>query len=244
MDEQLKTKFRKLLEYQKKDIELRKLNTLINRDAALAAKNKHRNAFNDAKQTISDCDKQAGVLVSSYDELCKYIDDNEAMFGELENIGDELNEEELAERVKRLESFKSKFQNADKKIHDMDDKSKSVCRARADAIRTGNAAKAAYKEASDKHNALIESKAAEHNALKTELQQLHGELDEKMYAEYAKLVDENKFPPVVPASGDDKKGVFNCGGCGIGLPQQGNALLKDQGWCRCDNCRRIIVKLN
>ena len=126
----------------------------------------------------------------------------------------------------------------------MDDKSKSVCRARADAIRTGNAAKAAYKEASDKHNALIESKAAEHNALKTELQQLHSELDEKMYAEYAKLVDENKFPPVVPASGDDKKGVFNCGGCGIGLPQQGNALLKDQGWCRCDNCRRIIVKLN
>lgn len=223
---------------------MRKLTTLINRDAALAAKNKHRNAFNDAKQTISDCDKQSGSLVSSYEELCKYIDDNEAMFGELESVGGDLSEEELAERVKRLESFKSKFQNADKKAHDLDAKSKDVCRSRVDAIRTGNAAKAAYKEASDKHNALVESKASEYNALKTELEKLRGELDDKMYSEYEKLVEENKFPPVVPASGDDKKGVFNCGGCGIGLPQQGNALLKDQGWCRCDNCRRIIVKLN
>lgn len=223
---------------------MRKLTTLINRDAALAAKNKHRNAFNDAKQTISDCDKQSGALVSSYEELCKYIDDNEAMFGELESVGGDLSEEELAERVKRLESFKSKFQNADKKAHDLDAKSKDVCRSRVDAIRTGNAAKAAYKEASDKHNALVESKASEYNALKTELEKLRGELDDKMYSEYEKLVEENKFPPVVPASGDDKKGVFNCGGCGIGLPQQGNALLKDQGWCRCDNCRRIIVKLN
>ena len=244
MDEQLKTKFRKLLEYQKKDIELRKLNTLSNRDEALAAKNKHRNAFNDAKQTIADCDKQATSLVASYEELCKYIEENESIFGELENVGEAESEEELAERVKKLESFKSKFQNADKKSHDLDDKAKTVCRSRSEAIRTGNAAKVAYKEANDKHNALIESKAAEHGALKSELEKLHGELDEKLFAEYAKLVEENKFPPVVRASGDEKKGVFNCGGCGIGLPQQGNALLKDQGWCRCDNCRRIIVKLD
>ena len=244
MDEQLKTKFRKLLEYQKKDIELRKLNTLINRDEALVAKNKHRNAFNDAKQTLADCDKQSVALVASYEELCKYIDENEAIFGELEGEAEAESEEELAERVKKLESFKSKFQNADKKGHDIDDKAKAVCRSRSDAIRTGNAAKAAYKEASDKHNALIESKAAEHGALKAELEKLRGELDDKLFGEYQKLVEENKFPPVAKASGDEKKGVFNCGGCGIGLPQQGNALLKDQGWCRCDNCRRIIVKLD
>ncbi len=243
MEESVKQNFQKLLEYQKKDIELKKLNTVIDRDEALIAMNKNKKAFNDAKQTISDGEQTASQILDIYSELSKYVDDNEAVLNEMEALSECESEDELAERVKKLESLKSKFQNADKKAHDLDDRSKDVCRSRVEAIKMGSIAKQKYSEAKAKHGALVDSKADELNALKAELDKMRPTLDEKMFVEYQKLVDENKFPPIVPASGDDKKGMYNCGGCGIGLSQQANTLVKDQGWCRCDNCRRIIVRL-
>ncbi|MCH5155314.1 MAG: hypothetical protein J1F69_01785 [Clostridiales bacterium] len=243
MDEQIKQSFKKLIAYQKKDIELRKLNNLIERDEALAVMNKYKLVFNDAKSAIAECDNQAGLLLDTFAELQKYIVDNEALLGELE--GEECEgEEELERRVKRLESLKSKFQAADKKIHDIQDKAKAVCNRRAEALKTGKAAQQKFAEARDKHGKLVGSKAAELDKLKSELDELRKTLDEKLFAEYTKLVEENKFPPIVPASGDEKKNMFNCGGCGLNLPQKGNALLQDQGWFRCENCHRIIVHLD
>lgn len=243
MEESVKQNFQKLIDYQKKDTELKKLNTFLERDEALISMNKNKKAFNDAKQVISNGEQSASQILDTYAELLKYVDDNEAFLAELENAAESETEEELIERVKKLESLKSKFQNADKKAHDLDDKSKDICRARVDAIKAGNIAKQKYAEAKTKHGALVDSKADELNALKTELDKMRPTLDAKLFAEYQKLVEDNKFPPIVPASGDDKKGMFNCGGCGIGLSQQANTLVKDQGWCRCDNCRRIIVRL-
>ncbi len=243
MDENLKKEFQKLIEYQKVDIELRKLNTLLDRDEALALMNRNKRIFVDAKQSISDCDTQAATLIDMYTELCRYVDDNEALLAALENAEPET-EEELAERVKKLESLRSKFQSADKKIHDIDEKSRSAVKTRNDAMRNGTSARDAYNAAKEKHKALVNSKADEIAKLKAKLEELKKSLDGKLYAEYAKLDEENTFPPIVPAFEGEKKGQFNCRGCGLGLPQQGNALLNDQGWCRCDHCRRIIVKLN
>lgn len=242
MDENVKKNFQNLIKYQDKDIELKKLNSLIERDPALASMNVQKKMFNDAKQAITESEQQAGNVIGLFGELRKYVDDNETVLAGLESSEAET-EEELAERVKKLDSLKSKFLSAEKKARDLDDRSKNICRTRVDAIKTGNAAKQKFNDAKEKHGALVGSKSAELEALKAELAAMRPSLDEKLYAEYQKLVEENKFPPVVPASGDEKKGMFNCGGCGLSLPQQGNALLKDQGWCRCDNCRRMIVRL-
>lgn len=242
MDENLKKELQKLIEYQKKDVELRKLNLFIERDAALAEKNKQKKVFNDAKLKIDECEQASGVVISSYAELQKYVDDNEAIFAELES-GSAETEEELEERIKKLESLKSKFSTADKKATDIDKRSKEIGRVRADAMKSGKTARQKYNEASDKHNELIKSKSAELTKLTNELNALRNELDEKLLAEYNKLDSENKFPPVVPATGDERKGMFNCGGCGLNLSQQSNTLLKDKGYCHCDTCRRLIVRL-
>ncbi len=245
MDETLKQKFKVLLAYQKKDIELRKINLTLERDAALAEMNKHKRAFNEAKQAISDCEQTAGGLLEQFASLQKYIDDNEALLAELE-AAETVGEEDLESRVRRLESLKSKFQTADKKMHDIDEKSKSVCKRRGDALKYGNAAKQKFGEARDKHNALVGSKADEIARLKAELDQMRQQLDQKLFEEYTSLVNDNKFPPVVPAAPSDKKDMFNCGGCGLSLPQNSNAKLsaQGQGWCRCENCRRMIVHLS
>lgn len=243
MDENLKKELQKLIEYQKKDIELRKLNQLIDRDVALAEKNKQKRAFNEAKAKVDECEQASGALISSYEELKKYIDDNEALFAALES-GSVESEEDLEERIKRLESFRGKFSGADKKATEIDKRSKDIVRVRAEAMKSGKIAKQKYNEANDKHNELVKSKSADLTKLTNELNALRDSLDAKLLAEYQKLVDENKFPPVVPATGDEKKGMFNCGGCGLNLSQQSNALIKDKGYCHCDTCRRLIVKLN
>lgn len=242
MEDNIKQKFGDMLTYQEKDKQLRKLLQTIDRDEALVSKNKHKKAFNDAKQALADCETKAKSVLGTYTEAKQYIDSNEQLLQELENSS-AATEEELAERVKKLESLKSKFQAADKKVRDASEKSNEVFQARRDAIKTGNAAKQCYSEAKEKHDRLIASKADEITALKSELQRLREKLDPTFFAEYQKLDAENKFPPLVIASGDEKKDMYNCGGCGLGLPQQGNAQLKDKGWCRCDNCRRIIVRL-
>lgn len=240
MDENMKRNFKMLLDYQKKDIELRKLLNLLDRDAALAGMNKHKRDFNEAKQTIADCEQQASALLGSYSELQKYVDENEALLAELEN-SDAVSEEELAQRVKKLDSLKSKFQSADKKMHDIDDKSKSVCTRRSDALKAGKAAQAEFGKAKEKHTALINSKAGEINRLKAELKKMQADLDHELFAEYEKLDKEGKFPAIVIASVGEKKKMFNCGGCGLALSQNGNAQLNQHGSFRCDNCHRIVV---
>lgn len=242
MDENIKAKFKAMIDYQRKDIELRKINNVLDKDDALASMNVNKRAFNEAKQTIADCEKLAGNLLEIYAELQKYIDDNEALLLEIEGAQGE-NEDEIAQRVRKLESLKSKFQSADKKMHDIEEKSKSVCARRADALKSGNAAKQKFAEAREKHGKLVNSKAADVNKLKDELAKMQRYLDPKIFEEYQKLVADNKFPPIVPAAGDEKRNMYNCGGCGLNLPQKGNAMLNDQGWFRCENCRRIIVKL-
>ncbi len=241
MDEKVKKNLENLLKYQAVDIELKKLNKLLNTDESLIAMNKSKKAFNDAKQTISQCEEQSNGLIDSYEELVKYVNENEALLAELENAGTPEEEQDIAERVKKLESLRSKFTSADKKAHDIEDRSKSVCRSRMDAIKTGNIAKQKYNESKVKHGELVSSKADESNRLVSELEKMRVQLDPTLYDEYKKLEEDNVFPPVVPARGDEKKGLYNCGGCGIGLSQQANTLLKDDGWCRCDHCRRIIV---
>lgn len=240
MDEKIKQSFKMMIAYQKKDIELRKLNNLIDRDEALVAMEKYKRTFNDAKRAIAECEQQAASLLDMFAELQRYIEDNETAFLDLEG-NDCDSEEELEQRVKRLESLKSKFQNAEKKMHDIQERSKAVCARRADAIKAGNIAKQKFAEARDKHSKLLGSKSDELERLKAELAEMRKTLDPKVFAEYTKLAEENKFPPIVRAVGDEKKNMFNCGGCGLNLPQKGNALLRDQGWYRCENCRRIIV---
>lgn len=240
MDAKIKQSFKMLLDYQKKDIELRKLNNLIERDEALASMNRYKRAFNDAKQAIAECEQQAAMLLDAFAELQKYVEDNEGLLVELEGAECE-SEEEIEARVKRLESLKSKFQNADKKMHDIEEKAKTVCARRGDSLKAGKAAQQKHAEAREKHATLVSSKEGEINKLKAELDKMRPELDPKLYSEYCKLVEENKFPPIVPAGGDAKKNLFNCGGCGLSLPQKGNASLSNQGWFRCENCHRIIV---
>ena len=97
MDEQLKKKFQALLEYQKKDIELRKLNLEIERDTALAAVNKYKRLFNEAKAAIAECDSEASTILEQYGTLVKYIEENEAVLESFEQSESE-SEEDLAAR--------------------------------------------------------------------------------------------------------------------------------------------------
>lgn len=242
MDEKVKQNLENLMRYQSVDIELKKLNKVISGDEALIAMHKSKKAFNDAKETITQSEEQSAALVALYEELLKYVADNETLLAELEGAMQSDDEQAIAERVKKLESLRGKFGTADKKAHELDEKAKTVVRARVEAIKTGNAAKQKYNDSKAKHGELVASKEGEVKKLQAELEKMESVLDKTFYSEYKKLSDDNVFPPVVPARGDEKKAAYNCGGCGIALSQQANTLLKDEGWCRCDNCRRIIVK--
>lgn len=240
MNETTKRNFQMLFAYQKKEIELRKIYDAIKRDPELVNKNRYEHDFGEAKQVLEDCSKQANSLLNSYSDLQRNIADNEAALAALEQ-SDAESEEELSARVKKLEGLKNKFQSAEKKASDFERNSKAVCNRRAEAVKAGKEAQAKYKTSKDKYGELLKAKTPEVNKLKAELAAMREKLDPTLFAEYQKLVDSGKFPAVVPARTADKKNMFNCGGCGLGLPQSGNATLIKDGYFRCENCHRIVV---
>ena len=61
-----------------------------------------------------------------------------------------------------------------------------------------------------------------------------------MFEIYKQITAENKYPAFVPAMGDDASPA--CGACGMGLSGTAKNDLKNQGYCRCETCRRIIYK--
>ena len=79
-------------------------------------------------------------------------------------------------------------------MHDVEEKSKSVCKRRADALKSGKAAQQQHAAAREKHAALVNEKAADLTKLKTELEALQKSIDPELFGEYKKLVADNKFP--------------------------------------------------
>ena len=86
MDENIKQKFLKLLDYQKKDIELRKINDALARDESRLVMNKNKKLFDEAKNTIAECEKQASAIMNLIDEMQKYVADNEKLLTYMVNF--------------------------------------------------------------------------------------------------------------------------------------------------------------
>ena len=70
--------------------------------------------------------------------------------------------------------------------------------------------------------------------LKKQIKALEKGLDAELFSKYKELRKDGVFPMFVELN--DK----SCGGCRTNLPSSTLERIKEHGYIRCENCRRII----
>ena len=225
----------KLLEYQKKDEEIFKLEKKLE---SSEDKRIYQNMEEHAKEAQNKSvvlEKQASMIAQDYEKLKKTFEDNQKYLDSLEKkVQDNLSEDELKERLELSNSILSNLNILEKKMMNIASNINAVLTQFNDAKARYQAAKTKYKEHKEKYEALraeIEPKVAE---IKKELETLEKGIDKRFMDKYKQKRADKNFPIFVTLR--DKF----CSGCAMELPSANLGKLKQNGFLECENCRRII----
>ena len=226
-----------ILEYQKKDGQLVKIEKEISESKAKKVVNQMVGIVKDAQQKIVSTEKNATTLIKTYNELNKSFENQQKVILKylklkLENENDET----IAEYEKNIKEATTNLLLIQKNIAKL---SKSITETlkqfeqyKKDVID----AKKKHAQGMDAYNKLIESHKKDVETLKAELVKLEKKVDPKLLAKYKKMREDKKFPIFVPLLNS------SCGGCSMGLAVSQLNKLEEKGMLECENCRRIIYK--
>ena len=226
---------KKILEYQKKDAELIKLERTLNNNENKKIYSQMVSIVKDAQNRSNALEKQAGDLLTIYSSLKKTYEDNIKSANIVNNkkletasVSDLDTMEEIASNIITNLSI------LEKKLLLEAEKVNAVLNDFDQTRKRYNLARDKY----TKHKALFDEQSKEIEPLiaeKTkEVKKLEAGIDPTILAKYKQRRQDNIFPVLVPCI--DKA----CGGCRMELPYANLATLKTKGILECEHCRRII----
>lgn len=228
-----------ILEYQKKDAELIKLERSLSSSENKKTFTQMIAVVKDAQNQSSALEAQAGAIIKSYESLKKTMADNIKSAGAVasKNI-DALNIEEI-KNLENLSNIISKnLQILEKKLLAEAEKVRNVLTSFDQTKKRYNSAKEKYnthKEMFEQEEQKIKPQAEEKAK---DLKKLEANIDAKILAKYKQKRQDRIYPVFVPCI--DK----TCGGCRMELPSASLSILKKDGILECEHCRRIIYSQN
>lgn len=228
-----------LLEYQKVDIALRKELDEIERSDDSKNLERARNEFNAAKSAVAESESTAeGILayyesaLASFEEISKEI---EAL-----DSGDLDDPEKRRALTESLEKIKAKLSELERRLNEKHESGEKAIMKYLEGQERGKKMREVYgtvKARLDKIKEAHEPKIAEY---RSKLDALRGGIPANLLEMYNALTAERKYPAFVEAIEADKKN-YRCF-CGLTLSQKAKSELSDNGFCRCETCRRVIYK--
>ncbi len=231
--------FSKLLEYQKVDLKLKKLNDEIAMNEDYKTMKAKKEEFNNAKQAVGEAEALAETIMNAYNGALEYLKSNaqkvESIVAKLSS--GQLDDEAEKNAVEELEKLKATLTEWEKKVSTLKANADKAIANYSNAQKIGASAKATYASAKAKYTEFKESKCADYELLKKQLEELQKTVDPKVFEVYKQITAEGKYPAFVPLMGDEA-----CGACGMTLSGTAKNDIKNQGYCRCETCRRIIYK--
>lgn len=226
-----------MLEYQKKDGQLVKIEKEISESKAKKVVNQMVGIVKDAQQKLMQTEKNATILIKNYDTLNKsFINQQKITLKYLKLKAENEQDEAIVEYEKSIKEATTNLLLIQKNIAKL---SKSI----TDTLKQFEQYKTDVIDAKKKHaqgmaayNKLVESHEKEIEDLKKELVKLEKKVDPKLLAKYKKMREDKKFPIFVPLLNS------SCGGCSMGLAVSQVNKLEEKGMLECENCHRIIYK--
>ena len=225
----------KILEYQKKDFEIVKLERQLNENINKKIVNEMVDKVKVSQSQSLQLEKLAQELNNEFVSLQKSYEENAKKL-ELITKKDlnSVSEEDLSSYENVTQTILANLSVLDKKFIALAENIKRTLSQFEEAKKNYNLAREKHK----KHKQLFEVENAKFapqiESLQKELVALEKGIDQQILAKYKQRRQDKKFPVFVPLNNQA------CGGCQMELSIASINSLKEKGYGECENCRRII----
>lgn len=227
-----------ILEYQKLDGELFKIERQLKSNENKVMANKMHESMKDAQNRSYKLEEKAGALLGEIEKVKKQFKTQQDKMDEF--MSKDL-EKMSKEELDKLSVLKDKLaQNLAILERNLTSLAENVNATLADfnkTIKTFNACKEQYAKSKAAYDNDVKSVEDKKDEIENDLKKLAKSLDSKLFEAYQKRRKENIFPVVVPIINN------SCGGCHIELPYANISKLEDDGILTCEHCHRIIYKM-
>lgn len=225
----------KILEYQKKDLEIIKLERILNESSNRKAINQILNIVKETQRVSVSLEKNAEEILVQYNNLKKGYNDNINKFIMLgKKDMEDLTESETGGILNLINTMSSNLSILEKKLMLMAEKVNNV-------LLGYEAAKKKYQKAREKHlefkNKFEKEKTSlqpKKEKLLNELKSIEKQVDAKLLKKYKEKRQDKIFPVFVEFMSNA------CGGCMMELASAQVEKLKRENILECENCHRLM----
>lgn len=221
-----------ILEYQKIDQEIYKVETDLSRSKEMAKMNNIRNQLGLAEAALLKLNKETEDLFRAVESFEK----------DLSSIAPEKSIVESANTIEKIEAAEQalsaildNINNIEKESKRAFDRLSAVGKEASKQYELGKYFNNEQKKARDEYNAVLAKIKVEHKQNFLRLNELTSQIDPKLLQRYKTLREHRRMPAIVPYVGG------NCSACGMNISiEVGEKLINPGDIAECPNCRRML----
>ncbi|MBQ8792251.1 MAG: hypothetical protein IJZ62_01370 [Clostridia bacterium] len=235
-------KVEQILEYQKLDREMFKLEKEIRENPNKVKANKLHETMKIAQERSVKLEEKAGTILAEIDKVKAQLKIQQDKMAEFSSK--DLNTLSKQE-VEKIASLKDKlFQNLhilEKNLSALAENVNSILADFNKTIKSFNTAKEEFAQCRQDYDNDVKVVEGKKSEVAGKLSVIAKSIDPAIMEAYQKRRKENIFPVVVPLM-EEGKGSYFCGGCRTQLSFASINKIDNEGVVTCDHCRRLIYK--
>ncbi len=225
----------KILEYQKLDTELFRLEREINKNEHKKNAQAMVSFVKEAQNQILELDKNANKLCDDFQKLKQVQEKGISLVDKYSRqFNQSLNQDELKDLRNKLSQTGRQLKELENRLLATERRAKQLI-GEFDALKKKTSiAKSKHQESKSKFDEYYTEKEPEIKALKDKMAKLEKDLDSSFVSKYKTLKQDGVFPIVV------KLIDSRCGGCRMELPSKELEKIRHNGKLECPSCHRLI----
>lgn len=228
----------KMLDYQKLDSELFKLEKSLRDSQHKAQASQMQDTAKKAQERSSQLESKAEALYGEIDKMrSQYAVQQKKMEEIFAKNVDSLSKEEVESLLSVKDKLASNLAILDKNLTRLAESVNAVLADFNKTVKVYNMARETYAKSKGAYDAQLQEVEPKRKQITEKLQEIAKTIDPKLMEQYTKRRKDNIFPVMVPVRDS------SCGGCHMELPVSMMNKLKEEGVLSCEHCRRIIYNI-
>lgn len=222
----------KILEYQKIDQEIYRLELDLHRSKEAARINNVKSQRSNVEAALLKLNKEAEDLFRAVESYEREIAASAPDKGAAEGAGT-IEKVEAAEQA--LSACLDSLSNIERESRRAFERLSAVSKEASKQYETGMYLSAELRKAKEEYGALFNKIKADNKDKFARMSELNADIDDNLMARYKTIRDNRKMPAIVPYIGN------NCSACGIDISVEVGEKLKAPGdVAECPSCRRLV----
>lgn len=226
----------KILDYQKTDSQLFKLEKSLRDNPNKRIANEMSNNARNAQQHSMQLDSKAGDLIRDVNTIKKQLEiQTDKMNQVLAKDVEKLSKEEVENLLLLKDKLAQNLNILDKNLTKLAEMMNAMLADFNKTLKVYNSSRDKFAESKNLYDQDVKAVEPEKKELEAKLSSLEKSIDAGLLEKYKKRRADNIFPVLVPL-----KYGKSCGGCHMELSTADVSKLQREGVQTCEHCRRII----